>query len=272
MLHRATVGLPTGPHAIFRAMSAPDTQQDQATAPREVVVRFAKPKSIIVAAVLGYGAGELLGVDGFVGSFVGAVASTFFDSLSYISIARFNKLRATRRRGALKTRAMVPRRVAVLSSALVNLTTVAAAFGLCALLLALLSINPSDVGLAEEEVTSQRFYVTLAALGFGIGALITALAFGTMLDIAEGKFARGLLGFFAFILEFGIASQRGDYITGPDNIYTDVFGLVVVWLACFVWNPLRWARAYFYGADSRGLALVRDISQATPKTQFVSRS
>lgn len=275
-MHEETVDVPTGTHGILRcvdATTAAEPPEAKGEAAEEVVVvRFAKPRSVLLSALVGYLVGKLFGVDGLVGSFASSAAFAFFEALSFFSAKRFKQLRDARRNDVLQQRASVSRWTAVLTSALVNFALVAAVLGVGTLLASLLSVSPSDLGVADGAVSNERFYLTLAAVGFGIGALIIALAFGALLDLTEGNYKRGGLGVVALVVEFVAASASGSYITGPDNVYTAVFSALALWLGCFVWNPLRWARAYYFGADSRALALAHDIARATPKTQYVRRA
>jgi hypothetical protein len=239
---------------------------------RVVDVPLAKPVGIVLSTLAGAAVGYAVpGLNPFLGSLLAAILYSCFESLPYFRPSRFQQLRQLRRRRSLQARAATSPTTAVLTSFLVNMTLAAIVLGALALTLALVTVHPSDLGLSEGEVSHRRIYLTLGAVGFGIAASVIALFWGAAADLAEGKVRRGLLGLAALAAEFAVAVLLRNGIEGPDNAYTTGFSIATLWAACFLWDPLRWYRAYKYGKDSRLWGLFDDIRNATAEVLAVER-
>jgi len=134
------------------------------------------------------------------------------------------------------------------------------------------SVSPEDMGVAEGDVSSEQFYLTLTVAGIGILAAFILLLWGVVLDFAEGQLIRAVLGIAAFIAEaIGVMLLSGN-IERPDNVYAASLAVLLSWSACFIWNPIRWIRGTKYYRFSRIVAVVEDLVGATPRKVFIPRA
>lgn len=248
--------------------SAPSNPE---SAVRPVRVPLAKLRQIIFGGLVGLLIGAVLG-NGFIGAFGGSIVTAFAESIAYFRPKRFAELRRQRQSSALVKRAEVGRGTAVLYALMLNSFLAITVAGVIVIAVGFINVKPADFGLADDEVSQQRFYLTLGATALLLAGCYAALIWGLILDFAEHIWPRFLLGLLALAAESWIAFKwHREYIEGPDTPYANTLGFFLMWASLFICDPLRWVRASRYGNNSRLAALASDVVAAIPGQVFVAR-